>query len=151
MCWVFGIVCAFRGWRCQGSCFPGKSKFYKSKFTPPPPPYPLKKILKNAKIGLGSRRIYGTQLKLSMRLHMCTLNRSTCSFCSGYRHYYWVHTICIIHNFNTLCFVQSRFIGHQNDTHMLNLIRQKDQNQGLPFPNMDLSLETQWRIENRIE
>ena len=54
---------------------------------------------------------------------------------SGHRHYHCIHTMVIIDNSNTLRFVQSGFLGHQNDAQILNFTPTIGENQDLPFSN----------------
>ena len=53
---------------------------------------------------------------------------------SGHRHFHAIHTQVVIDNTGTICYIESGFLGHQNDAQQFMLMRQIGHDPALPFP-----------------
>lgn len=55
-------------------------------------------------------------------------------FYSGHRHYHCIHTLLVVDTHGFICFVQSGFMGHQNDATSYQLLSQIGPREALDFP-----------------
>ena len=54
---------------------------------------------------------------------------------SGHRHYHCIHTQVVINNKGEICFIESGFLGHQNDAQQFMFMRQIGKDVSLQFPD----------------
>ena len=54
---------------------------------------------------------------------------------SGHRHYHCIHTQVVINNKGEIYFIESGFLGHQNDAQQFMFMRQIGNDVSLPFPD----------------